>query len=519
MVEPQLETSNEAEAEGRLAAIDIGSNSVRLVVAQVLPGGTYRVLDDERENTRLSYGLCSTGKLSDVSIDATITALRNFLQIAGGQGADAIRAIATSAVREAKNGAAFCARVHEELGLPIEVISAREEGRLAFMSVARAFDVDQREVAIADIGGGSTEIVLASNGLIDEVYPTKLGAVRITEQCDLADIIDAARLESATQFIDRELKHYCKKLPFTPDMLYGTGGTFTALGGIMLASETVEKQTLWGYRVKRAKINHLLQDLAAMPLEKRKKVTGLSPQRADIIVGGLLVIDRVMRCLGVNVVQIHTRGVRDGMLLDMIQSSRSRSVTSSEKRTAVEKFALNCGVDLEHSQQVARIASRLYEELAGPLGFATNDREQLELAAILANVGYLINFDKHHKHSFHLIMNSELPGFERHELQLVALVARYHRGTHPKNKHEGYRDLTVEDRERVGRLAAILRLALALDRTHQQQVEDIKCEVTPLQVVIEVAAKENADVDIWAARRKVDLFERVFRRQVIIASR
>jgi exopolyphosphatase/guanosine-5'-triphosphate,3'-diphosphate pyrophosphatase len=255
-----------------------------------------------------------------------------------------------------------------------------------------------------------------------------------------------------------------------------------------------------------------------MPLEKRKRVAGLSPQRADIIVAGLLIIERVMRCLGVNVVQIHTRGVRDGMLLDMIQSSRAQRVDALQRRQAVEQFAEACGVDLQHACQVSRIATRLFDQLAAPLGFSAADTEILELAAILANVGYLINFDKHHKHSYHLIINSDLPGFERHELQAVALVARYHRGSHPKNKHEGYRDLTADDRQRVGRLAAILRLALALDRTHQQQVEDLHCSVTPSQVVIEVAAKENADVDIWAARRKVDLFERVFRRQVIIAS-
>ena len=518
MSEATATTIESVATDQRLAAIDIGSNSVRVVVAQVLPGGTYRVLDEERENTRLSYGLGKTGRLAQESVEATITALRNFLQIAGGQGAGSVRAIATSAVREAANGQEFCDRVQAELGLPIEVISAREEGRLAFLSVARAFDVAQREVAIADIGGGSTEIVLASSGLIDEVFPTKLGAVRITEKCDLSNRVDADQLSSARRTIDRELKRHCKKLAFTPDMLFGTGGTFTAIGGMMLAAESTQKQTLWGYRIKRAQIRHLLQDLAGMPLERRKKVPGLSPQRADIIVAGLLIVERIMRRLGVNVVQIHTRGVRDGLLLDMIHATQSRNVTPEERRKAVGQFADNCGIDREYARQVSRIAGRLHEELAEPLGLEPGDRELLELAAMLANVGYLINFDKHHKHSYHLILNSDLPGFERHELLMVAMVARYHRGSHPKGKHEGYRDLSSGDRTRVNQLAALLRLALALDRTHQQQVEDLRCKVTRSRVTISVAAKENADVDIWAARRKVDLFERVFRRQVVITS-
>ncbi|MGI9455522.1 MAG: hypothetical protein ACR2NU_03125, partial [Aeoliella sp.] len=267
-----------------------------------------------------------------------------------------------------------------------------------------------------------------------------------------------------------------------------------------------------------AAVNHLLSDMASMPLDARARVPGLNPRRADIIVAGLLVIDRIMKHLGVNLVQVHTRGVRDGLLLDMIQVNRGRAVSAAERKQAVEQFAESCGGDLRHAQQVARIARKLLDELANPLELNPLDGELIEAAALLANVGYLINFDKHHKHSFQLILNSELRGFERHELQLLACIARYHRGGHPKKKHEGYGDLVEADQLRVAKLAALLRLAMALDRTHQQQVENLRCRVTKHQVSIEVEAKENADVDIWAARRKVDLFEKVFRRQVVFTT-
>jgi exopolyphosphatase/guanosine-5'-triphosphate,3'-diphosphate pyrophosphatase len=289
---------------------------------------------------------------------------------------------------------------------------------------------------------------------------------------------------------------------------------------------------MWGFRVTRAQIRHLAADLAQMPLEKRCKVPGLSPQRADIIVAGLAIIERVMRHFRVNVVQVHTRGVRDGLLLTMIsnrhgapaagpsaaadgtQNVTATIVPAEERRAAVEEFAKSCGVDLTHARQVARLAGSLWEQLSGPLELKADDRELIESAALVANVGYLINFEGHHKHSYHLIINSELAGFERRQLQLLANVARYHRASAPKQKHDHYRTLPAEDQHRVAALAAILRLALALDRTHQQRVEEVRTRVLADSVRIVVQANEDADVDLWAAERKVELFEKVFGRKV-----
>jgi exopolyphosphatase/guanosine-5'-triphosphate,3'-diphosphate pyrophosphatase len=294
---------------------------------------------------------------------------------------------------------------------------------------------------------------------------------------------------------------------------------------------------MWGFRVTRAQIRHLVADLAQMTLEKRCKVAGLSPQRADIIVAGLAIIERIMRRLRVKVVQVHTRGVRDGLLLTMVQAAGgtvgnatsaaagdgTRSVpatlSSEERRAAVEEFAKNCSVDLQHARQVSRIAGSLWQQLAEPLKLKADDRELIELAAMLANVGYLINFEGHHKHSYHLILNSQLPGFERRQLQVLANVARYHRGNRPKQKHENFQELVPEDQQRVKALAAILRLALALDRTHQQHVGEVRARVTDDGVRIIVQAHGDADVDLWAAERKVELFEKVFGRPVRFSAR
>jgi exopolyphosphatase/guanosine-5'-triphosphate,3'-diphosphate pyrophosphatase len=504
----------------RIAAIDVGSNSVRLVVAEVLPSGGYRVLDEERENPRLAASLVATGQLSDAAVEATITALRRFLSIANGYGVGRISAIATSAVRDAENGPEFCQRVRRELDLDVEVISSDEEARLAFLSVQRAFDVSGREVAVADIGGGSTEIILASSGLVDQIYTTPLGAVRVAEKCDATGVSTPAQLEKLRKYVDRVLKRAVGKPPFVPSMFYGTGGTFTALASMIMAREGQAGQPMWGFRVTGAQIRHLVTDLAQLTLEKRKKIAGLNPARADIIVSGLVIIERIMSQLHVNVVQVHTRGVRDGLLLEMVQAAFGgppEAISSEARAAAVEQFAKSCGVDLPHARQVAKIAGSLWQQLAAPLNLRPTDRELIEAAAVLANVGYLINFEGHHKHSYHLILNSELAGFEREQLRLLALVARYHRGSRPKKKHADFRALGDEDRRRVAAAAAILRLALALDRTHQQRVQEVRAQIVSGNVEITVDAQGDADVDLWAARSKVKLFEKVFDREVVFS--
>ncbi len=507
-------------ASDRLAAIDIGSNSVRVVVAKAVDGG-YQVLDEERENTRLAASLAATGQLCPDTMASTIAALRSFVTMAQGYGVAAIRAIATSAVRDAANGREFCQRIEREIGLKVDVISPREEGRLSFLSVARAFDVSDKAVAVADIGGGSTEIVLAAAGVVEEVYATRLGAVRVAEACDLTGVCSAEQIARAERHVDEVLKRHARKPPFPPSMVYGAGGTFTALAWMMLAREGVaEDATARGYRVNRADLNHLIADLARLTLEERSKVSGLNPKRADIIVAGLLVIDRILKHFHVNEVQVHTGGVRDGLLLTMVESSQTSShpLTPTERQEAVERFADRCGTDLPHARQVAWMASKLLEELAAQLepslGLRLTDKPLIEAAAVLSNVGYLVNYDGHHKHSYHLIINSDLPGFERDDLRVIANVARYHRGSRPKQKHKPFAALGVEDQERVAKLAAILRVALALDRTHQQQVNDVSVKVTKSTVAITIRATGDAEVDLWAARRKVDLFERVFGRSL-----
>ncbi len=508
-------TANGDEAV-RCAAIDIGSNSMRLVVSQVLSGFDYRVLDEERESTRLAHSLSVNGNLDPQAIEDSLAALRRFKKIAEGFGVYDIRTIATCAVREAGNGAEFCRRAQEEAGIEIEVISADMEGQLAFRSVAQAFDVRDMNVAIADIGGGSTEIVFACGGHIEEIFPTKLGCVRVTEQFGINDELFTTpdSLKRLIAGIDKELKPLIKKRPFVPQVLFGTGGTFTTLASILMMQRGEVGQMEWGYRIHRADVSHTLDLLSKMTLKQRKSLPGLSTDRADIIVAGIAIIDRLMHRMDVNTLRIHDRGIRDGLMLTMIEDlqpgSDNKEAEDQRRQEAMDTFARSCGVDMIHTQHVANLAVSLFQQMTPMFDLRESDHETIYAAAMLQDVGYLINYEKHHKHSYSLILNSQLPGFSRHALEIVANVARYHRGANPKKKHGNFTRLSENDQLRVKQMAAILRVAGALDRSHRQQVSKVEVTRQPDHVYVTVEATGDPEVDLWAARSRTELFCKAF---------
>ena len=495
----------------RLAAIDIGTNSIRLLIVEPLRDGTYRILDEEKETTRLGKNLSKTRRLDPAAVEASLDALRRMKQIAAGFQAREVRVIATCAVREAKDGSEFCRRARDELGLEVEVVSGEQEARLAFYSVARNFPLAGKNVAIADIGGGSTEIILASGDMIEAIYTTPLGAVRLTDEYIGSGDTQIEDFERMLKAIDRRLRRETKKRFFFPHVLIGSGGTFTSLADMVMASKGQTGLPLRGYEVTHAEVRHLLDRLRKMPARARRNVPGLSSDRADIIVAGLAIIDRLMRRFKVNRLQVHNRGIRDGLVLTMIDTTLgTTSQDPHDQNAAIERFAAGCGVDLAHGRQVARLARSIFEQLREHYALPVEDGALLEAAARLQDVGYLIDYDKHHKHSYHLILNSRLAGFRPQELELIANIARYHRGGKPKAKHANYERLAPADQERVRRLAAILRVAGGLDRSHSQQVRDVEIEFEHGAIKMLVLSDELPEVDLWGARRRCDFFESIY---------
>ncbi len=514
---PDQQTYLAPDLVPRLAAIDIGSNSIRLVVAEAKAGGQYRILDEERESTRLGRSLSSQGKLNDESMEASLAALRRFQSIAAGLGVESVHAIATCAIREAANGAEFCQRVAEQLGIAVEVISAEKEAHLAFHSVRRRFDLGGKNSLLADIGGGSTEIILATGELVEAIYTTNLGAVRIAEKFGGGQSMAGDDFGRMQKWIDRQLKKHTEKLALPPHLLIGSGGTFTALANMVMATKGKSQLPVAGAQITRAELRHLVDRLRKLSVKQRREVTGLNPDRADIIVPGLAVIDRIMRRFKVNLIQVHSYGVRDGLLLSLIERMQvGEEATPPDDIAQIERFAKACGVELDHARHSALLAAQIYQGLCEHFELDPADARLLDAAARMQDVGYLINYEGHHKHSYHLIVHSRIEGFRPEELELIANVARYHRGAEPKHKHDHFRRLSKQDQHRVACMAAVLRLAGGLDRTHNQEVKAVKITGGKKQIELTVTAQEYPEVNLWAARRRTGLFEKTFGSQMAI---
>jgi exopolyphosphatase/guanosine-5'-triphosphate,3'-diphosphate pyrophosphatase len=511
----------------RFAAIDVGTNSIRLTVAEVGSNGRYRILDDEKETTRLGQGLASDRAMRPEAMEKSALAIARMKKIAEGYGVEALRAIGTCAIREAENRDAFLDMVHSQAGLAIEPIDAEMEAEFAHLSVANAFDLHGVAAAVVDIGGGSTEVVLSAQNMVEQVYSLPLGAVRLTEAFGGPEQAAGVNYKKMRRAVRDMIEQEMKKLPFVPQLMIGTGGTFTTLANIAMVHDPVGgagnavRTTVRGYELNRSRVRHLADWLRDMPWRDRPRVQGLSAERADIIVAGLTIVERVMKHLQVNRLQVHDGGVRDGLLRTMAddwfrQSGRS-APEAPDPLKSVRDFARACHYEERHCNHVAYLAGLIFDQLAAclhpPAGSWADpaNRVVLEAAAMLHDVGYFISYSKHHQHSYHLIAHSDLAGFSPLQTELVANVARYHCGAYPnKRKHAPFAKLAKPNRQLVRHLAAILRIASGLDRSHLQHVRDLALRLEDDRLHFVLQAAQDPAVDIWQAEHSSELFRRTF---------
>lgn len=499
----------------RVAAIDLGTNSVRLIVAEVDGPDSYRVLDDEREQTRLGAHLDETGRIHPDNGRQTLEALERMQAIAEGYEVDELRAVGTAALREAENGPALVEAARDRFGLEIEIISPEEEAELAMRSVRKHFALGEGATSIVDIGGGSMEVVFTTAGMINEIHSMPLGAVRLTERYVDSDPISARDWRALRSGIDRELKRHIGKPPFlTPDMI-GSGGTFTAIAAMAMYDRRGEIGPVQGYSMTRAEFDHQLRRLREATLSRRRRFSGLNADRADIILAGAAAVARLAKRLEVNRILINDRGIRDGLLLEMISRRTPDRDEPPGRIEAARIFARKCRSNTRHCEHVASLAESLFDGLREVAQLDDEDRELLRAAALMHDVGYLIRHSGHHKHAYHLIRHSDLDGYSGYELELIANIARYHRRAHPSGKHDNWKRVRSDDRDRVRRLAGILRLADGLDRTHAQNVEAVDVtDVGKKSITLAVRAAEDPWIEIGDAKRKVDLLERALGRSI-----
>jgi len=500
----------------RIAAIDVGTNSIRLIVVEVLADGSYRVLDEEREMTRLGQGLDRSGRLAPEALEKSLEAVGKMKAIADGFGVTELRAAATSAVREAENGAAFRREAWRRHRVRIEVLSPDEEAQLAFQSAVRRFPLDGRAVAVVDIGGGSLEVVLSAGSVVDQVHSLPLGAVRLTEKYLRSDPVRDKHWRKLRRAIDRSIQRKIGKPPFSVEVIVGSGGTFTALGGMVRFEREGHEGNPHGYAVTRAEVTRMLARFLEVPEPQRRQIPGMPPQRADIIVAGTAVVSRLARHLRCRQIIVNDGGVRDGLILAMISdlglagAVGAAGAAAPTRMDAVRRFARRCLANERHGEHVARLAGQLFDRLRRRYGLPAGAREILVASALLHDVGFLVNHSGHHKHAYHLIMHSDLAGWSAREIELIANVARYHRRAYPSRSHANFARLAKPDRPLVRRLAALLRLGVALNRSHQQLVGDVQVHPRPDRVTIVALGKTEPVVELWDARRKGGLFEKAF---------
>jgi exopolyphosphatase/guanosine-5'-triphosphate,3'-diphosphate pyrophosphatase len=532
----QTRHTDSSESHARIAAIDIGSNSLRLIIAEVGADGAFRVLDDEKEVTRLGRGLHSTGRMDADAIEHTVQAVGRMLSIARGYGATTVRVVATAAAREASNAQDLILAFKDRLGVGLDIISGDEEAMLAYRSASRAFDLGSQSALVIDIGGGSTDMVLSATGaaavakprsLIERVYSLSLGAVRLTEKFGGPERSTGSRFDKMRSFVREALESNVGKPPLYPQIVIGTGGTLTTLGAMSLlrgrqGAERDLFSKVQGAEVARADVKHFIEVLRRLPVSDRSKIAGLSSDRADIIVAGLVIVDAVLKHFGANRLRVHEGGIRDGLLLEMTRSGTKSPLSSVTPIAAVRRFAEVCNYEAAHSLHVTYLALQIFDQLqstgvigqSGRLGGADEARLLLEAAAILHDIGYLINYAQHHKHAYHLIVHAELPGLTTRQSHVIANIARYHRAAEPKLRHAPFAALAPEDQTLVRLLAGILRVADGLDRPHMQGVKDVRIETTGKSIRMIVSADEEPSVELWGAKRKAELFERTLNRSL-----
>jgi exopolyphosphatase / guanosine-5'-triphosphate,3'-diphosphate pyrophosphatase len=504
----------------RLAAIDIGTNSVRCIVVEADGTAKFKVLDDEKATVRLGEGVIRDGAISREAWTRTMDALSRMKKIVDGYGVIGVETVATSAVRRAANGADFARAVFETLGLSIATISGEEEAELAAMSALHNFDMEGIRYALLDIGGGSAEVVKALGNHIDEIFSLELGAVFLTENFITTDPVSEKEYQRLRRQIRKNLKNFIPQESMPVQCIIGSGGTVTSIAAMVMAMRKEEYGSIHGYEVFRSDLVHLLAMLLRKDLKERKSLQGLNPDRADIIIAGVAMVNELMDHFNVNLLKINERGIREGLILKSLKKHKLLADDPGQRswRDAVVELARSCHHDEAHCRHVARLALEIFTPLAEPFDLGKKERQMLEAAAILHDVGYFISYSGHHKHTYHLVRHADLYGFTPREREIIAQVARYHRKSLPKKKHESFARLAPPDQLLVRRLGGILRLADGLDRRRNSIVNALNCALSESAFSVKVSGEGDFSVELFGGKAKGDLFEVAFDRKLLLLS-
>jgi exopolyphosphatase/guanosine-5'-triphosphate,3'-diphosphate pyrophosphatase len=504
----------DANRKRRTAVIDLGSNSFRLVVFTSVANAWWRRTDEIYEPVRIGAGMGDGGPLKPKRVERalhTIEMYAHFLR-ASGLEADDVRAVATSAIREAANRDEFLARAREVAGFEIQVLSREEEAGYGYLAAVNSTTLDHG--AVLDLGGGSLQAVRVDRRLAQESASWRLGTVRMTEAFLGDEPATKKQLKALRAHVQEELAG-APWLGTSGERLVGLGGTARNLAAAAQHRAGLPSFGVQGFVLERDALAELTADLAAMPAAERGSLRGVKPERGDVILAGAATIEAVMDAGGFEAMEVTEEGLREGIFFEAYLAPADPPLFASVREASVRNLATQHHGDLRHQRHVAALTLQLYDSLAAagahPGGAA--DRELVWAAALLHDVGYAVDYDDHHKHSRYLILNAGLPGWTPREVALIALMARYHRKGNPSFGELA--PLMVEgDEELLARAAALLRLAEQLERSRDQLVREARVEVHDGTVRLQLVADGDVSVARWGAQRQSELFESAFGRRL-----
>lgn len=511
-----------------IAAIDIGTNSIHMVIVRIEPSlPSFTVIAREKDTVRLGDRHPVTGELTTEAINRSLDTLKRCQELAKSLGVTQIISVATSATREASNGEDFLRQIKRELGIDVNLISGKEEARRIYLGVLSGMDFNEQPHVIIDIGGGSTEIILADIHEPRFLSSTKIGAVRLSKEFVTTDPISDSELKVLRAYVrgmlERPVEEIWQNLQLNEvPQAIGTSGTIETIALIHAKNQLgIVPDPLNGYEMGYKDIEKIVKKLAKMSYKERLEVSGLSEKRAEIIVPGAVILLEVMNMLKLDSIVICERALREGMIVDWMLTrglinSRLRYQNEVKNRNVI-KIAQKYHVDLDYGRRVAKFALSIFDQLQGQLhSWDSEAREILWSAAILHNCGIFVSHSAHHKHSYYLIRNAELLGFTELELELIANIARYHRRSKPKKKHEPYNNLPQKQHQlMVRQLSAILRLAVALDRRNKGAIAGVECEYDSNHhflnfKMLPTEIGDNCSLELWNLSYKKEVFEEEF---------
>jgi exopolyphosphatase/guanosine-5'-triphosphate,3'-diphosphate pyrophosphatase len=498
-----------------LAAIDVGSNAIRLAIGSVNGDRKLTIIENIREPVRLGQDVFKKGNIAEETIERATEAFFRFKQVIESHGAKWTKAVATSAVREALNQEFFIDRVSQVSGIEIDVIGPEEEARLIHLGVAEKINLKNKLAMLVDIGGGSAEITLVQDGQILSTESFRMGAVRLLQVLEEKKLGERHFNQLVREYVDAAQKRIKKEIGNQKiEVCVGTGGNIESLG--QLRSELFKKDR--STVISKDEIDTLVKKLQAMTYEERVQELRLRPDRADVIVPASVVLQKIVKLADVDEVLIPCVGLKDGLLIDMMQELYGEK--KHLYRDQVFASALQVGrkymFDEQHGEIAAKFAVKLFDETKNIHNLSLEYRLLLEVAALLHDIGMFINVNDHHKHTYYLLTSTPVIGLNQSQMAIVANVARYHRKSFPKIAHDAYRTLSSKDRVVVSKLAALVRLADAMDNEHASKVTDFDIEYKKPRLILKLKGEGDMLLEKWALANKAGLFEEVLSTKVVI---